>query len=57
LKNVGPVQDARVFVFKSIIWGTQETKVIDADTGEVLLELVERIEGNLPGIPPVPKNL
>jgi hypothetical protein len=61
LKHVGPVKDPRVFVLKSIIWGNQETKVIDVDTGEVFrfpwteLEFLDPVESNIPGFPPVPK--
>jgi len=55
--------DPRVFVLKSVIWGRQESKVIDVDTGEVYrfpwdeLEFLDPIEGNLPGLPPAPPTL
>ena len=63
LKHIGPVEDKRVFVLKSIIWGKQESKVIDTETGEVSrfpwteLEFVDPIEANLPGWPTAPKTL
>jgi hypothetical protein len=63
LKHVGPVEDKRVFILKSIIWSRQESKVIDTETGEVSrfpwteLEFVDPIEANLPGWPSAPKTL
>lgn len=55
--------DPRVFVLKSVIWGRQESKVIDVETGEVFrmpwdqLEFLDPVEGNLPGLPQAPKTL
>ena len=55
--------DPRVFILKSIVWGRQETKVIDIATGDIFrfpwneLEFLDPIEGNLPGMPPAPKTL
>lgn len=55
--------DHRVFVLKSVIWGRQESKVIDVDTGEVYrfpwdeLEFLDPFEGNLPGLPAAPATL
>jgi hypothetical protein len=53
--------DQRVFLLKTINWRKQETKVVDAATGEIFrfpwneLEFVDDIEANLPGWPPAPK--
>ncbi len=47
--------DPRVFVLKAILWGRQESKVVDVDTGEILrfpwteLEFLDPAESNLPG--------
>ena len=55
--------DPRVFILKSIVWGRQESKVIDTETGEVSrfpwteLEFLDPVEGNLPGLPPAPGTL
>ena len=63
LRHVSAVKDSRVFVLKSIVWGKQESKVIDTETGEVFrfpweeLEFLDPIEGNLPGLPPAPATL
>jgi hypothetical protein len=49
--------DARVFVLTAILWGRQESKVIDVNTGEVFrfpwneLEFLDPVESNLPGFP------
>ncbi len=63
LRHVGTVKDPRVFALKSIIWGRQESKVIDTETGEVFrfpwheLEFLDPVDGNLPGWPPAPKTV
>jgi len=63
LRHVGAGKDPRIFVLKSIIWGRQESKVIDTETGEIFrfpwteLEFVDPVDGNLPGWPPAPKSL
>ncbi len=60
LRHVG-ANDPRVFILKTILWGRQETKVMDVATGEVFripwdqLEFVDSIDSNLPGWPPAPK--
>ncbi len=63
LRHIGAVKDPRIFVLKSILWGKQETKVIDTETGQVFrfpwdeLEFLDPVEGNLPGFPPTPATL
>jgi hypothetical protein len=63
LKRVGAGEDQRTFILKAILWGSQESKVIDAETGEIFrfpwteLEFVDTIEANLPGWPSAPKTL
>ena len=63
LRHVGAEEDSRVFVLRSILWGRQESKVVDVNTGEVFrfpwtaLEFLDPVEGHLPGMPPAPSNL
>jgi hypothetical protein len=60
LKHVGAGKDPRIFVLRSILWGSQETKVVDTATGENFrfpwseLEFIDPVESNIPGWPPPP---
>jgi len=61
LRYVGAGKDPRIFVLKSINWARQESRVIDVESGEVFrfpwteLEFLDPVDGNIPGMPPVPK--
>jgi len=61
LKHVGAGEDPRIFVLKAILWRSQESKVIDVDTGEIFrfpwteLEFLDPVESNIPGFPLAPK--
>ncbi len=59
IRHVG--DDRREYVLRSIIWGQQERKVVDVETGEVFrfpwteLDFIDPVEGNLPEWPPAPE--
>ena len=60
IRHVGPTEDPRVFVLRSILWGRRESKVTDVATGEIYrfpwheLEFVDPVETNCSGFPPAP---
>jgi hypothetical protein len=62
LRHIGS-NDSRVFVLKSIVWGQQESKVVDIQTGKIFrfpwaeLEFLDPIDVGLPGIPAAPTNI